>query len=303
MPLPTLSLRRRFMLSAAEFGVPGVLHFGRYNYLSARRGLPPHEHGRAMEICVLVRGQQVYEVAGERFMLSGGDVFVTFPGEVHGTGDAPEGKGVLYWLILKMAAGARPWLGLSASQGRALRRALLELPRRHFRGSVRLRTLLDDIAERVFRPRTSLGGVALQNEVVAFLLELVQLAAADMRSSGRRARSLSGVLAHIAAHVGEPMPVAELARLAGLSVPRFKARFRSELGVPPGEYVLRARVAEAERLLRETGQTVTRIAFDLGFSSSQYFATVMKRYTGKTPVQLRAKGNGCSARAVRTQRR
>ena len=107
-----------------------MLHFGRYNYLSARRGLPPHEHGRAMEICVLVRGQQIYEVAGERYLLSGGDVFVTFPGEVHGTGDAPEGKGVLYWLILKMSRGARPGVGLPPTQARALRQALIRLPRK-----------------------------------------------------------------------------------------------------------------------------------------------------------------------------
>ena len=278
------------MLSAAEFGVPGVLHFGRYNYLSARRGLPPHQHGQAIEICVLVRGQQVYEVKGERHVLAGGDVFVTFPGEVHSTGDAPEGKGVLYWLILGMSRGTRPWLGLAAAQARALRQALVRLPRRRFRGSWRLRTLLDDMAARVLRPRTPLDPIALQNDVVAFLLELVQVAALDAPANARRSRPLAGVLAHIAAHVGDPMPVAGLAAHAGLSVPRFKARFRAELGVPPGEYVLRARVAEAERRLRDPSQTITRIAFDLGFSSSQYFATVMKRYTGQTPGQLRRSG-------------
>lgn len=291
------------MLSAGEIGVPGVLHFGRYDYPSARRGLPPHEHNHAMEICVLVRGQQVYEVAGERYMLSGGDVFVTFPGEVHGTGDAPEGKGVLYWLILKMTPGSRPWLGLSTGHARALRHALIGLPRRHFRGSWRLRTLLDGVKARVLRPRAPLDKVALQNDVVAFLLELVHAAGSEARSRVDRTRPLGGVLAHITAHVGDPMPLAELAAMAGLSMPRFKARFREELGMPPGEYVLRARVAEAERRLRDTSQTITQIAFDLGFSSSQYFATVMKRYTGQTPRQLRAKGNGCSARAVRTQRR
>ena len=284
------------MLSAAEVGVPGVLHFGRYNYVSARRGLPPHQHRQAMEICVLVRGRQVYEVKGARYVLTGGDVFVTFPGEVHGTGGAPEEKGVLYWLILRMQPAAQPWLGLPGGQRRALRRALLELPRRHFRGSWRLRALLDSVTTRLLRPRSPLDSLALQNEVVAFLLELVRAANTAPRAGAGSARPLTRVLAHIAAHVGEPLPLSELAALAGLSMPRFKARFTSELGVPPGEYVLRARVAEAERRLRDTSQTITRIAFDLGFSSSQYFATVMKRYTGSTPGQLRettlARGSG-----------
>jgi len=283
-------LRRRFMLSAAEIGVPGVLHFGRYNYVSARRrGLAPHHHRDAMEICVLLRGRQTYEVHGERYVLKGGDVFVTFPGEVHGTGGTPEERGSLCWLILKMPRRTRPWLGLSLPQRRALRRALLDFPRRHFPGNWRLRALLDRLTARLLGPRTPLDSIALQNEMVAFLLELVRVATNASQTATRRARPLDGVLAHVAAHLGEPLPVAELAALAGLSIPRFKARFTAELGVPPGEYVLRAKVAEAERRLRETSQTITQIAFGLGFSSSQYFATVMKRYTGHTPGHLRAK--------------
>jgi AraC-type DNA-binding domain-containing proteins len=276
------------MLSAAEIGVPGVLHFGRYNYVSAHRGLPPHQHRDAMEICVLVRGRQIYEVAGERYVLTGGDVFVTFPGEVHSTGGAPEEKGVLYWLILKMPPAATPWLALASPHRRTLRRTLLNLPRRHFRGSWKLRSLLDSMTARLFGPRTPLNAIALQNELVAFLLELLRAATAEPRAGAARARPLTPVLSHITSHLGEPLPIAELASLAGLSIPRFKARFTEELGVPPGEYVLRAKVAEAERRLRETPQTITHIAFDLGFSSSQYFATVMKRYTGQTPGHLRA---------------
>lgn len=283
------------MLSAADIGVPGVLHFGRYNYVSARRGLPPHQHRDAMEICVLVRGRQIYEVLGERYVLKGGDVFATFPGEVHSTGGAPEEKGVLYWLILKMPPAAKSWLGLETTQRRVLGQALLQLPHRHFRGSWRLRSLLDSMTSRLLSPRTPLDAIALQTEIIAFLLELVRAATSESRTDARRARPLTGVLAHITANLGEPLPVAKLAALASLSVPRFKARFTSEFGVPPGEYVLRAKVFEAERRLRETPQTITQIAFDLGFSSSQYFATVMKRYTGQTPGHLRIKSTSRDA--------
>jgi AraC-like DNA-binding protein len=55
---------------------------------------------------------------------------------------------------------------------------------------------------------------------------------------------------------------------------------------------LRARVVRAEQLLRETERPITHIAHDLGFSSSQYFATVMKRYTRLSPSALRRRGAG-----------
>ncbi|MBC8010767.1 MAG: helix-turn-helix transcriptional regulator, partial [Burkholderiales bacterium] len=97
------------------------------------------------------------------------------------------------------------------------------------------------------------------------------------------------VLAHVAEHLAEPdvLDVGSLARIAELSVSRFKTRFKAEFGVPPAEYVLRARVEEARRRLARPGATVTYVALDLGFSSSQYFATSFKRLTHSTPSGFR----------------
>jgi hypothetical protein len=43
------------------------------------------------------------------------------------------------------------------------------------------------------------------------------------------------------------------------------------------------RIAVAEKRLALRRDSVTEIALELGFSSSQYFATVFKRFTGMTP--------------------
>lgn len=64
---------------------------------------------------------------------------------------------------------------------------------------------------------------------------------------------------------------------------RFKTRFKEEHGVPPAEYVLRARIEEARRRLAEPDAAVTDVAFALGFSSSQYFDSSFKRLTNLTP--------------------
>ncbi len=97
---------------------------------------------------------------------------------------------------------------------------------------------------------------------------------------------LNDMLAFVNEHVNDPLPPDELARVAGLSTSWFKARFRREIGMPPGEYVLRQKVARAEKLLRTGRFTVTDVAFDLGFSSSQYFATTFRKYTNKRPSDL-----------------
>ncbi len=46
----------------------------------------------------------------------------------------------------------------------------------------------------------------------------------------------------------------------------------------------------AKGLLANEGRSVTETAMHLGFSSSQFFATVFKRFTQQTPVEFCTKG-------------
>ena len=74
----------------------------------------------------------------------------------------------------------------------------------------------------------------------------------------------------------------QLAKVANLSVSRFKQKFKSQMGLPPREYVNAERMRAAEVLLQE-GLTVMEAAMELGFSSSNYFAVVFRRHMGCSP--------------------
>jgi transcriptional regulator GlxA family with amidase domain len=93
---------------------------------------------------------------------------------------------------------------------------------------------------------------------------------------------------YVEANMEQPLPLVELAQHVGLSLPRLKSKFKQEVGVAPGDYIARRRIQRAAQLLNETNDSVTEIAMRLGFSSSQYFATVFKRYTLHSPKSARA---------------
>jgi AraC family L-rhamnose operon regulatory protein RhaS len=63
-------------------------------------------------------------------------------------------------------------------------------------------------------------------------------------------------------------------QLANTSPMKFLARCRCELA--------------ARRLVERPAASVTEIAFDSGFSSSQYFASQFRRHLGCTPSAYRA---------------
>ncbi|MBA3686685.1 MAG: helix-turn-helix transcriptional regulator [Planctomycetes bacterium] len=107
------------------------------------------------------------------------------------------------------------------------------------------------------------------------------------RAAAEPSPRIRAAQAHALARLGREVPVAELAHAAGLSASRFHDRFVAEVGETPADWARRQRIVEAKRLLSLSAKPITALALALGFPSSQYFATVFRRYTGLTPRQYR----------------
>jgi AraC-like DNA-binding protein len=82
----------------------------------------------------------------------------------------------------------------------------------------------------------------------------------------------------------EPLDLPHLADYVFLSLSHFKARFKREVGLAPGEYVMRRKIRKACDLLLE-GISITNTAYALCFSSAQYFSRVFKQYNAISPSQ------------------
>jgi AraC-like DNA-binding protein len=221
-------------------------------------------------------------------------VFITLPGEPHSTGSNPEDRGVLYWLNLRMPRRGRPLLSLSTGDTTLLTNRLLSLPQRHFGGASRLKHILDDIFALYDQSNNPLRCIAINNRLVRFLLEVVDCAEHHAKSSPTEV--VAKIIRQIESKPGQEYSITDLAKQAGLSVSRFKARFKAEVGVPPNEFVLRSKIEVAKRQLAGTTDSITQIAMRLGFSSSQYFATVFKRYTRQMPREYRRHGSAVPLR-------
>lgn len=265
--------------------LPGVVMFGRYQLSASRTGLLPHSHRDAIEICFLERGEQTYRVGGFPYRLRGNDQFFTLPGEVHDTAELPQERGILYWLILQLEPTKR-LLGLDADAASRLNHELLRMPSRHFRAHPDAAKILGEAYDLLSGPKRGAEAALRELRLQALLLQYLTLTIRASRQGvlGAASPLMQRVLRYVDDHLHEPVRVARLAQVAHLSESRCKARFKREIGVPPAEYWLRKKIERAIALLRR--RSVTDVAYDLGFSSSQYFATVFKRYTLVNPSQF-----------------
>ncbi|MEP3932587.1 helix-turn-helix transcriptional regulator, partial [Rhodopirellula bahusiensis] len=55
----------------------------------------------------------------------------------------------------------------------------------------------------------------------------------------------------------------------------------------PIKYLIQVRIQEASRLLRSTDRSITDIAFDVGFSDSNYFSRQFRTHLGLSPREYR----------------
>ena len=83
--------------------------------------------------------------------------------------------------------------------------------------------------------------------------------------------------------------VEEMAALVGLGTTAFSEKVKNYTGFSPLNYLINIRISEAIKLLKQQEVNVTDIALDIGFYSSQHFATTFKKLTGYTPREFRKK--------------
>lgn len=93
-------------------------------------------------------------------------------------------------------------------------------------------------------------------------------------------------------HHAEELSLHDAARHAGLSSYHFLRTFRAVLDVTPHQYLLRARLRHAARLLAGGDDTVTAIALEVGFADLSNFVRSFRRATGLAPGAFRALARG-----------
>lgn len=137
-------------------------------------------------------------------------------------------------------------------------------------------------------PSGSLFSEGLGLALAAHLLGHYRAPVSDSRGLLARPR-LRRVLEHIDAHLARDLSLVELARVAGLGASHFKAEFKRATGLPVHAYVVRRRVERARQLLERNSASVGEVALEVGFAHQSHLAHWMRRLTGSSPTQLRAK--------------
>ncbi len=97
---------------------------------------------------------------------------------------------------------------------------------------------------------------------------------------------IRAVLQLIEEQFAQPLTVDRLAAKAGLSPSHFARLFKAVTGDTPINQLIRRRIDEAARLLREGNLTVSEVAWQVGFVNSSYFSRTFRKHQGVNPSEM-----------------
>lgn len=115
----------------------------------------------------------------------------------------------------------------------------------------------------------------------------MELEIAQAERHSRISPKIREALRFMEENFAEPLPLATLARLTGLSPCRFSIVFRREVGVPPHRYLCDLRVRRAQALLSD-GESPASAAIAAGFFDQSHLHRHFKRLCGATPGRFAA---------------
>jgi AraC-like DNA-binding protein len=100
-------------------------------------------------------------------------------------------------------------------------------------------------------------------------------------------KQIKEVIEYIEQNFEKPMTLNILAGVGSMSIPHLSSTFKTLVGVPPIDFIIRTRISVSKKLLLETTQPILFISEECGFRSLSNFNRLFKLYVGMTPREYR----------------
>jgi AraC-like DNA-binding protein len=271
---------------------PHILEVGIKKNGSIQLNTFPTTITEGLRIYYCIEGRFEWRINHQSCIFYPGDVALILPGTPFGSDNGVLEIGAFTWIQLALErldnGHIQPgrWSGLSDSEGAAIGKILSLSPSPVLSRFNEVGKIFKCIHAELFG-----NEVGYQACINHQLDELLVQVARKMTQQSHSARDFPKTFMHLEEVLRKDLShqwtVEEMAALVGMGTTLFTEKVKSYSGFSPINYLINIRISEAIKLLKRPDITVTDIALDTGFYSSQHFSTTFKKLTGYRPSEFR----------------
>ncbi len=246
----------------------------------------------SLRIYNVIEGKFEWHIHQQQYLLYPGDVALILPGQKFGSEKGFLDIGTISWIHInmqKLETGTLvpgEWSSLSENESLAIGKILvlnnsLVLSKFNEAGRI-LHYIQNELFNREVGYYTRIN--QLIDEILITITRQLTKQSNPARDFPKTFMQLEQTLRQNLSH---QWTVEEMAAVAGMGTTLFNEKVKTYSGFSPINYLINIRISEAIKLLKKKGISLTDIALDIGFYSSQHFSTTFKKLTGYTPSEFR----------------
>jgi AraC-like DNA-binding protein len=271
---------------------PQIIEFGMKKIQTIQFHSFPVEKNEYLRIYYILEGKFEWLIDRKSHILFPADLALILPGQPFGGAREFLDIGSFSWITLDIGrAGLTepvfgPWSSLSAAESRSIGKIFLlnhvAVAAGMKEAAIIFQTLWTELQEQ------EIGFESRINHLIdEFFILIVRQISKQNNSQRDFPNTFMKLEQKLRNNLSHQWTVEEMAALVGLGTTAFTEKVKSYTGFSPLNYLINIRISEAIKLLKKSAISLTDVALDTGFYSSQHFSTTFKKLTGYTPSQFR----------------
>lgn len=274
---------------------PCILEFGHERYSNIKPSSLELHHHNGIEICFVKKGRYDWQVENKEYAIYPGEGFVTCPWDYHGNIQGIVELGEIYWLIITPERFDKDgdchlaqWTSFNPTQ-KAIISKVLSNNQNHllYNGSDLEKYFLQLNYELVNR---EFGfEVKVRSLIEGIIVEVVRIIQKRKLEVSKDNAWINQLKLLFESDFEKHWTIEEMSSHFLMGSTSFNDKVKRLTGFTPQSFMIDFKIEQAKKRLIETDQSLTDIALDNGFYSSQHFSSTFLKRVGMTPSAYKKK--------------
>ena len=267
--------------------------FGFEEYKDIRQKPLGLHYNEGIEFCYVSKGRYEWIVGEKNHILFPGNGFVTCPWQQHGSPRDVVDLGEIYWIVIKPELFTEEgsfylgdWTRFSSAENKLIGVTLSKNSKHIIQKAQPLKILFENLHHEIENKKFGYFQ-RVSNLVEEFLIGTVRIIQSKENQIKENKNGFNKFDDLINADITKKWTLSDLSQMTHLGITTLTHLVKDYTGYTPANYIIYLRLEKAKKQLRNTSMSLTNIALDCGFYSSQHFSSTFSRWIGMTPSRYR----------------